>query len=67
MVAIVGTAMLSRFTGSSDSKAGLIAGIPLNRAGRSEEIADAILFHASDMAAFITGEVTDVNGGKSAT
>ena len=50
------TAMLNRFTGSPDKKAGLIAGIPLNRAGRPEEIADAILFLASDKASFITGD-----------
>jgi NAD(P)-dependent dehydrogenase (short-subunit alcohol dehydrogenase family) len=61
------TAMLNRFTGSADRKAGLIAGVPLNRAGRPEEIADAILFLASDKAAFITGQVIDVNGGRSAS
>src|ERR1700753_164939 len=42
------TAMLNRFTGSADTKVGLIAGVPLNRAGRPEEIADAILFLVSD-------------------
>jgi NAD(P)-dependent dehydrogenase (short-subunit alcohol dehydrogenase family) len=41
------TAMLDRFTGSSDRKAGLVAGVPLKRAGRPEEIADAIVFVAS--------------------
>jgi NAD(P)-dependent dehydrogenase (short-subunit alcohol dehydrogenase family) len=39
--------MLDRFTGSSDRKAGLVAGVPLKRAGRPEEIADAIVFVAS--------------------
>jgi NAD(P)-dependent dehydrogenase (short-subunit alcohol dehydrogenase family) len=61
------TAMLNRFTGSADRKAGLIAGVPLSRAGRPEEIADAILFLASEKASFITGQVIDVNGGKSAS
>jgi NAD(P)-dependent dehydrogenase (short-subunit alcohol dehydrogenase family) len=61
------TAMLNRFTGSPDRKAGLIAGVPLHRAGRPEEIADAILFLVSDRASFITGQVIDVNGGKSAS
>ena len=41
------TAMLDRFTGNSDRKAGLVAGVPLKRAGRPEEIADAIVFAAS--------------------
>ncbi len=62
----VETAMLDRFTGSTDRKAGLLAGIPLRRAGRPEEIADAILFVASDKASFITGQVINVNGGKTA-
>ena len=61
------TAMLDRFTGSADRKAGLVAGVPMKRAGLPEEIADAILFVASDKASFITGQVIDINGGKTAT
>jgi NAD(P)-dependent dehydrogenase (short-subunit alcohol dehydrogenase family) len=63
----VETAMLDRFTGSADRKAGLLAGIPLRRAGRPEELADAILFLASDKASFITGQIINVNGGKTAS
>jgi 3-oxoacyl-[acyl-carrier protein] reductase len=37
--------------------------IPLKRAGTAEEIAGPILFAASDLATFITGEVINVNGG----
>jgi NAD(P)-dependent dehydrogenase (short-subunit alcohol dehydrogenase family) len=62
----VETAMLDRFTGSAERKAGLVAGVPLKRAGFVEEIADAILFLASDKASFITGQIIDVNGGKTA-
>ena len=62
----VETAMLDRFTGSTDRKAGLLAGVPLRRAGRPEELADAILFVASDKASFITGQIINVNGGKTA-
>jgi 3-oxoacyl-[acyl-carrier protein] reductase len=40
-----------------------LATIPLGRAGRPEEIAGPILFAASDLATFITGEVINVNGG----
>jgi NAD(P)-dependent dehydrogenase (short-subunit alcohol dehydrogenase family) len=63
----VETAMLDRFTGNADRKAGLVAGIPLRRAGRPEEIADAILFAASNKASFITGQIIAVNGGKTAS
>jgi len=37
--------------------------IPLKRPGTAEEIAGPILFAASDLATFITGEVINVNGG----
>ena len=63
----VETAMLDRFIGSQDRKAGLLASIPLRRAGKPEEIADAILFLASDKASFVTGQIINVNGGKTAS
>jgi NAD(P)-dependent dehydrogenase (short-subunit alcohol dehydrogenase family) len=62
----VETEMLNRFTGSADRKAGLIAGVPLKRAGTPEEIAKAIVFMASDQASFLTGQIVSVDGGKSA-
>lgn len=37
--------------------------IPLKRIGTAEDIAGPILFAASDLASFITGEVINVNGG----
>jgi 3-oxoacyl-[acyl-carrier protein] reductase len=39
------------------------AAIPLGRAGTAEEIAGPILFAASDLANFMTGEIINVNGG----
>jgi NAD(P)-dependent dehydrogenase (short-subunit alcohol dehydrogenase family) len=62
----VDTAMLDRFTGTADRKAGLVAGVPLKRTGLPEEIADAIVFAASSKASFITGQIIAVNGGKTA-
>ncbi|HTU35022.1 MAG TPA: SDR family NAD(P)-dependent oxidoreductase [Candidatus Acidoferrum sp.] len=40
-----------------------VAPVPLKRAGTAEEIAGPILFAASDLATFVTGEVINVNGG----
>jgi len=42
---------------------GAAAAIPLKRPATAEEIAGPILFAASDLATFITGEVINVNGG----
>lgn len=62
----VETELLNRFTGSADRKAGLIAGVPLKRAGKPEEIAQAVVFLASEKASFVTGQVIGINGGKTA-
>ncbi len=58
------TEMLNRFTGNADRKKGLIAGVPLKRAGTPEEIAQTIVFLASDKASFITGHIIAADGGK---
>lgn len=60
------TGMLNRFTGTAERKAGLVATVPLNRVGRPEEIANTIMFLASDKASFITGASYLVDGGKAA-
>lgn len=38
-------------------------GIPLKRAGETEDVANACLFLASDMSAYVTGQVLSVCGG----
>ena len=46
-----------------DTLADLASSIPLGRLGQPADIAEAVVFLASDAAGFITGEVLDVNGG----
>jgi len=58
------TGMLNRFTGNEENKAALVSRVPLKRAGLPEEIAQAIVFVASDKASFITGASLAVDGGK---
>ena len=61
------TAMLGRLTRDPGRHAAMIASVPLGRFATPEEVAEAIVFIASDKASFITGQVLCVDGGKSAT
>lgn len=45
------------------AKEAMMGNIPAARAGKPEEIADAVVFLASDKAAYITGQVISVDGG----
>ena len=47
-----------------EETARVAAAIPVRRLGEPREIADAVVFLASDAAAFITGATLDVNGGQ---
>jgi len=60
------TEMPRRFSGSDERKAVFASGVPLKRVGYPEEIAEVILFIASDKASFVTGASIPVNGGKAA-
>ena len=58
------TDMLDRFTGNNaDAKAGFLSAIPAKRAGTVEEIAQTIVFLASDKAPYLTGQSIAVDGG----
>jgi NAD(P)-dependent dehydrogenase (short-subunit alcohol dehydrogenase family) len=63
----VQTALLDRFAGNDERKAGLVAGVPAKRLGHPEEIAETIVFLASDKVDYLTGQIIGVNGGKSAS
>jgi NAD(P)-dependent dehydrogenase (short-subunit alcohol dehydrogenase family) len=60
------TGMLDRFTGGAERKAGLVSTVPLQRVGNPDEVANAIVFLASDRSSFTTGQILSVDGGKSA-
>ncbi|MEA3178600.1 MAG: hypothetical protein QOI59_2123 [Gammaproteobacteria bacterium] len=60
------TGMLDRFTGTPENKKALVSGVPLGRIGKPADIANTILFLASDAASFMTGQIVTVDGGKTA-
>lgn len=63
----IDTGMLDRFAGGADGKAYLATLNPQKRIGQPAEVADAILFIASNAATFITGHILGVDGGKTAS
>jgi NAD(P)-dependent dehydrogenase (short-subunit alcohol dehydrogenase family) len=59
--------MFERFTGGkSEAQAGLLASIPAKRAATPDEIAQTILFLASDKAKYLTGQNIAIDGGYTA-
>jgi 3-oxoacyl-[acyl-carrier protein] reductase len=57
----IATAMTEALT--SGQKQAIAAQIPLGRQGADSDVANAVLFLASNLAGYITGHVLDVNGG----
>ena len=47
----------------TEAEQALLAAIPLHRPGLPEEVAAAVVYLASERAAYITGETLDINGG----
>jgi NAD(P)-dependent dehydrogenase (short-subunit alcohol dehydrogenase family) len=66
----IGTAIYSKMEGMTDEKmeemgAGFTQGVPLQRFGESGEVADGVLFLASDEASFVNGIELEIDGGMS--
>jgi NAD(P)-dependent dehydrogenase (short-subunit alcohol dehydrogenase family) len=58
------TDMIHRFAGSDEVTKQMINRVPLKRMARADEVANAVVFIASDEASFITGASLLVDGGK---
>mgnify|MGYP000146064395 FL=1 len=61
------TAMLEQFMGmpdTPDNRQRFLARIPLGRFTRPEDVAEAVVYLASDAASFLTGVCLDVDGGR---
>ncbi|MGD8759895.1 MAG: SDR family oxidoreductase [Anaerolineales bacterium] len=48
---------------SPEAEQALIGNIPLGRIGRSEDVANAVMFFASEQSSWITGQILFVHGG----
>jgi len=59
----IDTAMTNILT--EEQKKGMIDTIPMKRCGEPIDVANAVLFLASDQSSYITGQVLQVNGGMS--
>jgi 3-oxoacyl-[acyl-carrier protein] reductase len=59
---IVDTAFHSTFTPEAAQKA-TIQGIPLGRGGIPDDVAGSVLFLASNLSSYLTGETIEINGG----
>jgi NAD(P)-dependent dehydrogenase (short-subunit alcohol dehydrogenase family) len=61
---VIQTPMIDRFTGGIPENARqLEKGAPMNRMGKAEEIADAVLWLCSERSSFVTGAEIVVDGG----
>ena len=60
---VIDTPMIARFAPDGAAREALTKSEPIGRLGTPEEIADAVLWLASDAASFVTGQAIAVDGG----
>ena len=61
----IATPMMDRFTGGTAEGWGkVVSEEPIGRAGKPEEIADAVIWLCSDAASFVVGHALVVDGGQ---
>jgi NAD(P)-dependent dehydrogenase (short-subunit alcohol dehydrogenase family) len=60
---LVRTPLSEAFYADEATKAAREAVVPMRRIGRTQDIADAVLFFASDRASYISGQEVIVDGG----
>jgi gluconate 5-dehydrogenase len=63
----VDTPQVAMLLDDPDFKAGLLARIPLNRVGGTDDLVGAAIFFCSDASSFITGHILGIDGGLTAT
>lgn len=47
-----------------EAQAGIVAAVPLGRAGTADDVAETVAFLASPLSSYVTGQVVDINGGQ---
>ncbi len=60
---MIETPMIDSVKQDPKSMEGMLARIPLHRVGKPEEIADLVVFLASDKSSYITGSIVVIDGG----
>jgi 3-oxoacyl-[acyl-carrier protein] reductase len=59
----IGSTMFHATFTSDEGRKAAVGTIPLGREGNPDDVAGAVLYLASDLAAYVTGETIEINGG----